>query len=138
MKPLFPIVMVIILVISGCANLSDVRHSEPTYSLVSTQPPKKLANCIVYKAQAASLDSWNRYWDPPKLTEIDGTYKILLTFTGGLFLTVSQLRGELTIAPLDNGHSKVEYRTPSLLGGKEQFWELVKQCASPTNTTPAP
>lgn len=121
------------LILAGCASLSDIRQSEPTYVLRSETPPGKLANCIAYESQS-EMDSWNRFWDPAKITEHDGTYKILVTLSNSLSIPFSKPMAELTIAPGDAGGATIEYRTFSVWGGKEKFWDLVKHCASPQNS----
>lgn len=120
-----------LLSITGCiASLSNIRQSEPAYILHSNKAPEKLANCIAYESQAA-IDSWNRFWDPAKITENDGAYKMLITLSGGLFVSFSKPMAELIISPDDSTGSNIECRTYSYWGGKEKFWDLVKHCASP-------
>ncbi len=117
------------LILIGCTTLSDIRRSEPAYVLHSDKPPAKIANCISYESQAA-MDSWNRFWDPAKITEQEGIYKILVTLSGGLFISFSKPMAELIITPEKSGGSNVEYRIYSHWGGKEKFWELVQHCAA--------
>jgi hypothetical protein len=123
----------LVLILAGCASLTDIRQSNPVETFQSTQPPNKVANCIAYESQAA-MDSWNRYWDPAKVTEKDGTYKILVTLSGGLFVPFTKPMAELTISPDQNGGSNIEFRTASVWGGRDQFLAMVKQCAAPQNS----
>jgi len=96
----------LILLLARCANLSNILQDTPVNSLTSDKAAKPFADCIAYASQESSLDSWNRFWDPARVTEIDGTYKVLVTLTGGLFIITSLPVAELTILPTDSGGSK--------------------------------
>jgi len=126
----FIVLLFSLLTLVGCASLSDIRSSEPTYQLDSDLPPKTLANCIAYKSQEA-MDSWNRFWDPAQVIERDGKYTMLVTLSGGLFVPFTKPMAEVNITANSHG-SHIEYRTAPMWGGKDPFWALVKKCAIKT------
>jgi hypothetical protein len=126
-----PLVIILCLLIAGCATTADIRQSQPVNILDSDISPKKIANCIVYEGQV-DASSLNRHWDSPQLLEINDAYKILFTFTGGMFITSSSPLAEITIVPQNTG-SKIELRTNGMPEfAKDRIWHLVVKCASPT------
>jgi len=132
MKPRCFSLLLVVLLLAGCANLGTIRQSDPVNTLVSDRSPKELANAIAYKSQG-SLDSWNRGWDPAQVTEISGTYRLLITLTPNIYglSAAPKPMAEITITPTASGGSRLEYRAFSHWFAKDRFWDLIQHCASP-------
>jgi hypothetical protein len=124
------------LLIMGCTpTLKEIQCSVPKYSLTSDIPPKALANKISYQATIESMNSrFFPNWDPVKATEIDGIQKIIITVTSRnniLLIPYSpQPIAEITIFPNKSGGSKIEYKVANRWVDKDNFWNIIKQCAS--------
>lgn len=125
------------LLIFGCAaTLLDLRQSPPRFTLVSEQSPKNLANSIAYESQLG-LDYWGCSWNPAQVTELNGTFIILVTLSSGLFAMTTAPIAEITIKPSNNGGSYLEYRSASIRGPcKDKFWHsVVIKCAGHEQTS---
>jgi len=123
--------LLLALLLAGCANLGQIRQSDPVATLDSQKSPKELANAIAYESQK-DLDSFMRNWDPAVVTETSGVYKILVT--GPYAYGAGKVpRAEITITAKPGGGSHLEYRTPyslrTFFGG--HFWSLIQHCATP-------
>jgi len=128
--------LLLLLALVGCQTFKDIQHQPPGYSLNSEIAPQPLANKFASEAAQESIDAkFFPRWNPPHIVELNGTYKMLISFTRRHHLLLiaypPETVAELSISPESSGGSRIEYRAINW-SGKEPLWALVKKCAIKT------
>jgi hypothetical protein len=123
MKSKVALLVLGIFFIMGCApTMSEIHNFNPSKTLISSKPPEKLANCVLYEAK----NYRNLGWGVPIMTLInrEGTYYITLESGPGALV------GEVRFMPTPEGGSQVEYRAPNIGSHLSGFiWEYVEKCS---------
>lgn len=98
--------LVLVIMLMGCATVSDVRKSDPVETIVSRKSAKKMHNCFV---QSPAMQEGSAMANPLRLvqTEDDGIYTVT-AYTDNLFFT--SVDAIIVFKPKDDGGCTIEMR----------------------------
>jgi hypothetical protein len=119
---LISLVMVIMLV--GCATVSDIRKFDPVETIVSHKSAKKMHNCFV---QSPAMQEGSAMANALRLvqTEDDGIYTVT-AYTDNLFFT--SVDAVIVFKPKDDGGCIIEMRKGSRPGMVDFYRNYIMTC----------
>ena len=98
--------LVLIILLAGCATVSDVRKSDPVETIISRKSAKKMHNCFV---QSPALTEGSAIFNPIRMvqTEDDGVYTVTAYTDNLLFTSVDAV---IVFKPKDDGGCIIEIK----------------------------
>lgn len=98
--------LVLVIILAGCATVSDVRKSDPVETIISSKSAKKMHNCFV---QSPALQEGSAIFNPLRMvqTEDGGVYTVTAYTDNLLFTSVDAV---IVFTPKDDGGCIIEIR----------------------------
>jgi hypothetical protein len=114
----------LLLLLFGCATVSDIKSMPPDLIMESNLSPKEIAICVSHKAPEEVSNPAVPYYNFSLTEDQKGGYYLLASIP-------AQPMGEVAFLPHNNGGTLIQFRYRWNFWGHDALWSCINKCACP-------